>query len=285
MSSSIGWLSCVLALALAGSAAAEVIGFVDNPEGNSADWRAKIAELGETVVEEVNFNSHPVSPIIPNLNADVGVTFVGTGKIRNVRSGAGPGQRGTRSPRSQGEGLHRASNHVVSSGARGDPGAFTISFDQPVTGAGVFLVDLFNPEGNHPVKLEAFAGRYGTGDFLGSFNAAPFNFQPNFKYFMGVISTEGNIMSIRIDVTIGFFAGDILGLDDVLFAGGTNCTYTIKRVKPSGGCRTCPPEGEPFETVRACDEVSQCPRKLRTTIICPKGEGRCKLKGKSRRCL
>ena len=51
------------------------------------------------------------------------------------------------------------------------------------------------------------------------FNAAPFNFQKNFTYFMGVVSTETDIGSIKITVTGDIFKDDLLGLEDVLFAG------------------------------------------------------------------
>lgn len=274
-----GFAALLLPVAPAG---AEVIGFVDNPEGNSADWRAKIAQLGETVVVEVNFDTHPVGPIIPNHYADRGIIISGTGKISRVVSGPGPGQGNTGAkPKSEGEGLHAASNHVFSGGT---PGTFTLTFDQPVTGAGVFLVDLFNPRGQHPVKLEAFTGPFGTGDFLGSFNAAGFNFQKNFSYFMGVVSTETNIGSIRIDVTNGVSASDWLGLEDVLFAGGGRCTYTINKSKAKGGCETCPKVGTEFKSQQRCKAQKECRKKFRTRITCPQGEGKCKLKGRKRRC-
>jgi len=212
-------LACGLVLLFAVGAAAEVIGFVDKPESNSVDWRDKIAELGGEVNEEVNFDTHPVGAIVPDHYADIGVTIEGTGSVSQVVTGAGPGQGNDwMEPKSEGEGLHPASNHVHT---HLNPGTFTVSFDRQITGAGMFLIDLFNPEGNfHKVTLQAFTGPNGTGDLLGTFKAAGFNFQKNFMYFIGVVSTDGDIGSIRITVT---GAGDMLGLDDVLFAGGLDC--------------------------------------------------------------
>jgi len=226
-----------LVLALAGGASAEVIGFIDNPQGNSADWRNKIAELGGTVNDDVNFDAHPTGAIINNFYADLGVIITGTGSISNVVNGEGPGEIGTRNPRSSGEGRHPASNYVL---AKNFPGTFMVTFDQPVIGTGMFLIDLFNPDGIHPVKLEVFTGPFGTGDFLGSYNAAPFNFQKNFLYFMGVVSTDGDIGSIRITVTGDIFGDDKIGLDDVLFAfSPRECTgnENIKIAKGKTKCK------------------------------------------------
>ncbi len=103
-------------------------------------------------------------------------------------------------------------------------------------------------------------------------------------YFMGVVSTETDIGSIRIDVTNGFFATDWLGLEDVLFAGGGRCTYTINKSKARGGCKTCPPKGGRFKSQRRCKGKKDCRKKVRTTVNCPQGEGKCKLKGKKPQC-
>lgn len=147
-------------------------------------------------------------------------------------------------------------------------------------------MDLFNPNGVHPVKIEAFTGPNGTGDLLGSFNAAGFNFQKNKLYFMGIVSTDRNVGSVRITVTGG--AGDVLGIDDFLFAaGGTFCHYTLRRDSvPQGGCQTCPVRGDTARSGTECENTGDCPKKIKGTIGCPGGgPGVCKkVKGKRTSC-
>gem|GEM_PF-6250732 len=273
-----------VALLFAAPAFAEVIGFVNNPEGNSLDWRDKIAELGGEVNEDVDFETHPVGPIVPDHYADIGVGIAGTGSISIVRDDAGPGQANvTTPPLSNGEGVHPPSHYVY---ADRQPGTFTISFNPQILGAGMFLVDLFNPNGVHPVKLDAFTGPEGTGDLLGSWTAAGFNFQKNKMYFMGVVSTEGDIGSVRVTVTGG--GGDELGMDDVLFApGGSFCQYRLKRdSKAKGGCEVCPVEGDIICSGADCEKKRDCEKKLKGTIACPDGgPGICKrIKGKRSAC-
>jgi hypothetical protein len=95
-------------------------------------------------------------------------------------------------------------------------GTFTVSFGQNVIGAGLFLVDLWNPGGLNPVTISAYTGINGTGTSLGTFTAAAFNFQPNSLYFMGIVSTNADIRSIVISNPS--LAGDIVGYDNIEFA-------------------------------------------------------------------
>ena len=100
-------------------------------------------------------------------------------------------------------------------------GTFTISFDAPVIGVGLFTIDLFNPGDNPPdvrnaVTIEVFDGPNGTGNSLGLFDSAQFNFQMNFLYFMGVSSTDNDIRSLVFNNPAG--AGDDIGIDNIVFA-------------------------------------------------------------------
>ncbi len=274
----------LLAAAMLSTAAyGEVIGFVDNPTGNSVDFRNKIADLGGDVNEAVDFDSHPVGGILPDHYAGEGVRVLGAGSVTSVATGEGPGQGNTSSPPlSDGEGLHAASNYVA---GPAQAGSLTISFDEPSLGAGVFLLDVFNPNGVHPITLDAYDGPEGGGNLLGSFNAAGFNFQRNKLYFMGVVSTDNNIRSIRVNITGG--AGDALGFDNVLFAGSAGCQYTLKKnAKSKGGCDTCPVQGDTISSGEECENKKDCAKKYSTTISCPGGgPGICKkIKGKRASC-
>lgn len=62
------------------------------------------------------------------------------------------------------------------------------------------------------------------------------------------------------------------------------CQYTVKSSKAKGGCGACPNKGDGIGTETACEDVSDCPKKLKTTITCPNGPGTCKIKGKRLSC-
>src|SRR5437868_5400316 len=95
-------------------AKAGLIGFVNNPTGNSTDFQNYVASQGGSVNSNVNFDSHPVGPLISTFYlASDGVTLTTTGAFGDVQSGAGPGQGNTSSgPLSPGEGVHPASNFL-----------------------------------------------------------------------------------------------------------------------------------------------------------------------------
>ena len=115
---------------------------------------------------------------------------------------------------STGEGLHAPSNFLFDDGA---PSSLTISFATPVLGAGLFIIDYFNPVNNNPLTLEAFTGANGTGSSLGSFSSVAFNFQSNFQYFMGIVSTNNDIGSL-VFTDVNSNTGDTTGIDDIRFA-------------------------------------------------------------------
>jgi len=78
-------------------------------------------------------------------------------------------------------------------------------------------------------------------------------------------------------------SGNIWG-GEFQFGGGGRCQYTINSSKSKGGCETCPELGDNFETQTPCEEVTDCRKKVKTTINCPEGNGTCKIKAKRSSC-
>ncbi len=71
---------------------------------------------------------------------------------------------------------------------------------------------------------------------------------------------------------------------DFLEAGGPACRYAIKKSKSKQGCEVCPERGSAYRSEAACEDVKDCPKKLKATIGCPRGNGVCKIKGKRDSC-
>jgi hypothetical protein len=92
-----------------------------------------------------------------------------------------------------------------------------VSFATPVLGAGLFIIDYFNPIGDNPLTIQAFTGSNGTGTSLGSFSSVAFNFQNNNLYFMGITSDQENIGSI-VFTDINTNTGDTIGIDNIMFS-------------------------------------------------------------------
>ncbi|MHC4184262.1 MAG: PEP-CTERM sorting domain-containing protein [Planctomycetota bacterium] len=203
-----------------GHANAATIGFVSNPTTNLTDWTNSVVGNGGTVNSNVNFDAHPLGILQNNFyTISDGVTFSTTGGGNNtITSGAGPGQSGTvAAPLSSGEGPHAVSNFLYDTQAHS---ALTISFGSPVLGAGLFVIDLFNPTiWNERSTLEAFTGQNGTGSSLAIFSAADYNFQKNNMYFMGIASDIANIGSV-VYTDINGLTTDLTGIDDIRFATG-----------------------------------------------------------------
>lgn len=194
------------------SANADFISFTQNPTTNSSDWNNFVTGFGQ-VNSNVDFDAMPVGPLQSNFyQASDGVTFSTVGDVDTVVFGAGPGQANTGS--APGEGSHAASNYLEDGI---DGSELTISFDTGVFGAGFFTVDYFNPNQNNFLELEAFTGVDGTGTSLGTATSVAMNFQQNRLYFMGVGSSEGDIRSI-VFRNPSDSVGDILGIDDIVFA-------------------------------------------------------------------
>lgn len=200
-----------------GPAHSVIVGFNNNPTGNSADFAAFVAAQGATIDASVNFNAHPAGPLNPLFYAGSGVTIVSTDPGANVQFGQGPADGNNASePLSSGEGLHAASNFLYDSSSAS---TLTVTFSSPVYGAGFFIIDLFAPESfsSEATQVTAFSGPDGTGVNLGSFTVAAFNYQNNNQVFLGIGSTAGDIRSIVFTDPDGL-SGDNIGFDDLLFA-------------------------------------------------------------------
>ena len=99
----------------------------------------------------------------------------------------------------------------------------TFTFQDPVLGGGVFLVDYFGSQGwaitarnSNNVQLGSFASLTGTSFQQNNTDGAG----KTHKYLLGISSTEANIASITISrpsAGIGI-GGDNVGLDDFRFA-------------------------------------------------------------------
>jgi hypothetical protein len=213
-----------LAVALAGVIACEAragtVGYVNNPTTNSSDFAAGVASLGGVLNTDVNFDAMPTGTLISNFyTASDGVTLTASSNANQVVFGPGPGQGNTTAPPvSPGEGPHPASNFLFVNSPGQTPNTLTISFNTPVLGAGLFLIDYFGAAGfNNSFTIEAFTGQNGTGTSLGSFASAQFNFQENKLYFMGVTSSAGDIGSLVLS-RLSDNTGDNVGIDNIEFA-------------------------------------------------------------------
>jgi hypothetical protein len=195
------------------SASAVVTGFVSNPSANSSNWTSSALGFGASI-QTIDFDAHPLGTLLPNFYP--GVTLSAVGDVNTVLPGAGPGQSNTSSPPlSSGEGSHSASGQYLFDGA--NPSSLTLSFSTPVYGAGLFVIDYFNPTASNPLTIAAYTGANGTGTLLGTFSSVAYNFQPNNLYFMGITSSAGDIGSVVFsDVTSS--TGDTTGIDDIKIA-------------------------------------------------------------------
>ena len=208
-------IAVALMVTLATAARADTIGFVNGPSTNSTDFAAFVSSVGQAV-SILDFETHPFGALQSDFYSSQGVTLRGAGNMQ-IGYGPGPGQSNISSPPlSSGEGVHPDSKFLF---VFDSPATLTVSFANPVAAAGLFTVDLFDPNQfpRNDVSIEAFSGPNGTGSSLGSFSSAGFNFQRNFLYFMGVGSTAGNIGSIVFHDPVGYSA-DMIGIDKIEFA-------------------------------------------------------------------
>lgn len=201
-----------------GAAHAALIGFTSNPTSNSVDWATQVSSLGGSINSNVNFEGMSTGPLDGGfyIGSD-GVTLAASGDVGNVVLGSGPGQTNSSPPTSVGEGSHAVSNYLFDGELAS---SLIISFDTPVLGAGLNLIDFFDPDGTDPSKIEAFTGQNGSGTSLGMFSSEALNFHTDNKYFMGLISTDNNIGSLVFSDGIGANGsnGDTSGIDDIVFA-------------------------------------------------------------------
>jgi hypothetical protein len=92
----------------------------------------------------------------------------------------------------------------------------TVSFQEPVMGAGFLFADYFNALGDNTNTIEAFSGPDGTGISLGQFQAVALNFELNNLYFMGLADAANTIGSVVLSGPR--LHGDSVYLDKILFA-------------------------------------------------------------------
>ena len=133
-------------------------------------------------------------------------------------NGAGPGDtNNVASPLNSGEGLHPSSNFLQA--PEGALSNLTVSFSNPVAGAGFFVIDFFGAAGFGTVAptLTAFSGANGSGANLGSASLPLFNFQTNNQVFFGVSDTSNSIGSVVWSYNASS-TSDSIGLDDIRFA-------------------------------------------------------------------
>ena len=200
----------------AAHADSQVTGYVNHPTTNSTDFKSAVTANGDSVNSNVNFDAEAVGPNVPTFyTASDGVTITSSGLTTSIKNGAGPGQGNNFSgPLSPGEGLHAPSHFLFVGGS----GSLTLSFASPVAGVGLSTIDLFNPNGRNPISITAFSGANGTGTNLGAFSAVGDNFQNNNLYFMGAADSTGANTIGSLVLTDPGFAGDQIGIDDVLIA-------------------------------------------------------------------
>ncbi|MBL9121962.1 MAG: hypothetical protein JNL80_18795 [Phycisphaerae bacterium] len=211
---SIRRLSYAAAGLLAVPAQASIVEFVSSPTTNSLDMAAWAAGLGiSTIDTSVDFESHPEGEILPFFYP--GVTL--HGENVTVAFGEGSPSGSDARPLSRGEGPLSAFQGYTSNGSVQDGWSLTVTFDSPVFAAGFMTADVFDAFGDNGILLEAFDGEDGSGRVLGSFGSAPFNFELNSTYFMGVGDEEGRIKSVRISTAVVLY-GDSQYVDGVLFA-------------------------------------------------------------------
>src|SRR5262249_221210 len=106
-----GLFGAALFSALGTAASAAVVGYVNDPTGNSSDFTTGVNGLGGSVT---TLNVGGLSTGALPLNPFPGVTFSATGSgFGTVSTGAGPadGNVGT-PPLSSGEGLHAAASYI-----------------------------------------------------------------------------------------------------------------------------------------------------------------------------
>ena len=89
-------------------------------------------------------------------------------------------------------------------------------FSTPVYGAGLYVIDYFNPFGGNDLTIEALAS---ANQSLGLYSSVAANFQRNNLYFMGVTSSVGDIAKL-VFTDVNSNTGDTTGIDNIVFATG-----------------------------------------------------------------
>ncbi|EDY83594.1 hypothetical protein VDG1235_3221 [Verrucomicrobiia bacterium DG1235] len=219
-----------LAIGVAGHSHAVTTGFVTNASSNSSEWSTYVTSLGSSINSNVNFDAHSIGALDGSFyTTSDGVTLTANGDSNTVANGAGPGQ-GNTDGAIKGEGLHAISNYLFDGGSAS---SLVISFAESVFGAGLSVIDYFNPNSSNQLSIEAFTGENGTGSSLGSFTSIGANFQRNNVYFMGIASDTANIRSI-VFTDINDATSDTTGIDDIVFAQASSARRSSEGVPDSG---------------------------------------------------
>ncbi|MDR3717228.1 MAG: hypothetical protein P4K98_00400, partial [Bryobacteraceae bacterium] len=182
----------VTCLALSFCAArAGVIIYSADITGNSTDFNGGVAANGGSTAT-YTFDDLSVGTLGTSAYLGAGLTLNATGSFTTIQYGEGPADGNTFStPVSTGEGLHAMSNYL---GGDSSTGTLTVTFASPVLGAGLFTIDVFNPSSigytGDILTLSAFTGPDGTGTLLGTATAPGYNFQNDYLYFLGILSTS-----------------------------------------------------------------------------------------------
>lgn len=211
------------AISMIPAAQAAVIAFDSNPTANSINWANQIASLGASVNTAIDFETHPLGALQGEFYAGLGVhmSLAGSNLVYNAVQDYKNDYGGTTSgygPNSSGEGIASESRNF---GAYNPNGSWTLtlSFDQAVLGAGLYVIDLFNGLGNRTTTLAAYDGMNGTGNLLSTASAPAYNFQLYNKLFLGVAQDGGAAAIHSVVFTNPYpYYGDGIALDDIRFA-------------------------------------------------------------------
>lgn len=207
-------LTALVLLAAASYAHAGVVGFSSNVSGNSTDFAtavsAALGVIGDAHLT-VDYENHPLGALQPNFYPGLTVNF-STAAIVTTSLSVGGSSTG---PTSTGEGAATSLQRIYAGASAFD---LEITFINPILGFGFYMIDYYNPGGANFTTLKAWTGANGTGTLIGSVDAAQYNFQDNYKYFLGILSTDSNIKSITFGSS--GLAGDGFYIDDLELAEG-----------------------------------------------------------------
>jgi len=186
-----------------GQVNADLTGYVNNPTGNSVDWTTAANNAGANINTDIDFDTHPTGALQSNFYSGVTMT-----SLEKVVFGAGPWNSNTNASQ-PGEGPHASSNYLDLD--HWDGSSLTLTFDNPVSGVGLFTIDKFS--GSSVATITAYDS---SNTSLGSFSGTGINFQSNNLFFMGLMSDSQDIKKFVFDSNYG--SGDEIGLDNIVYA-------------------------------------------------------------------
>ncbi len=192
-------LAALLALGTGSAAQSAVIGFVNNPTGNAADFANHLAANGASVTTVIDFESHALGALNGSFYSGQGVTMsIVAPFYQLVTDVTGVPSGSVDCPCSTGEGPFPLSRAL----AYGDQVSLTVNFANAISAIGLLTGDHYDPSGTDRITIQAFTGVNGTGTSLGSVQSFSRNYQLGYSYFMGLASATNDIRSIVL--TDGF---------------------------------------------------------------------------------